>query len=123
MHRANCIVSNEKEKEEEIDHNMAALTMNDYPAWMLVKENGERKKNLGETQGRDEAFSTSGKRRIPVKIPYIRGLSEQVRRLYKNCNIPAYYKPFNTLRQRSARPKDSVPKERVVGPIYHVRVL
>ena len=123
MHRANCIVSDEKEKEEEIDHNMAALTMNDYPAWMLVKENGERKKSLGETQGRDEAFSTSGKRRIPVKIPYIRGLSEQVRRLYKNYNIPAYYKPFNTLRQRSVRPKDSVPKERVVGPIYHVRVL
>ena len=76
MHRANCIVSDEKEKEEEIDHIKAALTMNNYPAWMLVKENGERKKNLGETQGRDEAISISGKRRIPVKIPYIRGLLE-----------------------------------------------
>ena len=72
MHRANCIVSDEKEREEEIDHVKAALTMNDYPAWMLVKENGERKKNLGETQGRDEAILTSGKRRIPVEIPYIR---------------------------------------------------
>ena len=120
MYRANCIVSDEKEREEEIDHIKAALTMNDYPAWMLVKENGERKKNLRETQGRDEAFSTSEKGRIPLKIPYIRGLSEQVRRLYKNYNIPSYYKPFNTLRQQLVRPKDPVPKERVVGPIYHV---
>ena len=74
--------------------NCLALTMNDYPAWMLVKENGKGKKNLGESEGRDEIFSISGKRRIPVKIPYIRGLSEQVRRLYKNYNIPAYYKPL-----------------------------
>ena len=87
---------------------------------MLVKEKGERKKKLGETQGRDEAFSTLGKRRIPVRIPYIRGLSEQVRRLYKKYNIPAYYKPSNTLCQQLARPKDPVPKERVLGPIYHV---
>ena len=56
MHRANWIVSNE-EREEEIDLIKAALTMNDYPAWMLVKENGERK-NLGETQGRDAAILT-----------------------------------------------------------------
>ena len=45
MHRVNCtcVVSDEKEKEEEeIEHVKAALTMNDYPAWMLVKENGER---------------------------------------------------------------------------------
>ena len=34
-----------KEKEEEIDHIKAALAMNDYPTWMLVKENGEGKKN------------------------------------------------------------------------------
>ena len=120
LFQSNCIVSDEKEREEEIDHIKATLTMNDYPAWMLVKENGERKKNLREIQGHDEAFSTSGKRRIPVKIPYIHGLSEQVWRLYKNYNIPAYYKPFNTLCQQLVRPKDPVPKERVVGPIYHV---
>ena len=97
MHRANYIVSDE-ERGEEIEHVKAALKMNDYPAWMLVKKNGERKKNLGETQGRDEAILTSGKRRIPVKIPYIHGLSEQVRRLYRNYNIPTYSdKPFNKL--------------------------
>ena len=96
--------------------------MNNYPAWMLLKENGKRKKNLGETQGRDEAILTSGKRRIPVKILYIRGLSAQIRKLYKNYNIPTYmyYKHFNTLHQQLVRPKDPVPKERVVGPIYHV---
>ena len=119
---ANCIVSDEKEREQEIDHIKAALTMNNYPAWMLLKENGKRKKNLGETQGRDEAILTLGKRRIPVKISYIRGLSAQIRKLHKNYNIPTYmyYKHFNTLRQQLVRPKDPVPKERVVGPIYHV---
>ena len=37
MHRASCIVSDEKEREEEIDRIKAALTMNDYPAWTLVE--------------------------------------------------------------------------------------
>ena len=82
MHRANYIVSDEKEKEEENDKIKAALTMNDYPAWML-----------GETKGRDEVTLTSGKRRFPVKTPYIRGLSEQD----WICNISTFYKPFNTL--------------------------
>ena len=36
----------------------------------------------------------------------MRGLSQQVRRLYKNFNIPTYYKPVNTLRQQLVRPKD-----------------
>ena len=51
MYRANCIVSDKKEREEEIEHVKAALTMNDYPAWMLVKENGERKKIFGRDPG------------------------------------------------------------------------
>ena len=87
---------------------------------MLVKENGERKKNLGEAQGRDEAFSTSGKRNIPVKILYICGPLRADSAAVQELQHPCVLQAFNTLRQQLVRPKDLVPKERVVGPIYHV---
>ena len=48
-----------------------------------------------------------------VVIPYIKGVSEQLRRIYKQYDVPAYFKPSNTLRQL-------LDKEKVVGPVYKI---
>ena len=54
-------------------------------------------------------------------LPYIKGVSEQLRRIYKSYNIPAYFKPANTLRQILVKPKDKTPKEQVCGPVYQIK--
>jgi len=56
-----------------------------------------------------------------VVLPYIRGFSEQLRRVFKHYNIPAFFKPSNTLRQLLVRPKDKLDKDKVVGPVYHIQ--
>ena len=50
----------------------------------------------------------------------IKGVSEQLRGVYKQFGIPAYFKPSNTLRQLLVRRMDKILKERVVGPVYHI---
>ncbi len=60
------------------------------------------------------------KRKFPVVIPNIKGLSEELRRLFKRYEVPMYFKPTNTLRQQLVRPKDKLKKERVVGPVYQI---
>ncbi len=60
------------------------------------------------------------KRKFPVVIPYIKGVSEELRRLIKRYEVPMYFKPTNTLRQILVRSIDKLKKERVVGPAYQI---
>ncbi len=57
---------------------------------------------------------------FPIVIPYIKGVSEELRRVFKRYEVPTYFKPTNTLRQLLVRPKDKLKKERVVGPVYQI---
>ena len=60
------------------------------------------------------------KKKYPVVLPYVRGISEQLRRVFRSFNIPAYFKPTKTLQQVLVWPKDNVETGKVVGPVYHV---
>ena len=59
-------------------------------------------------------------RKREVVIPYVKGLSESIRRVFKSYEVPMYFKPANTLRQLLVRPKDKVEKDKIVGPVYHI---
>ena len=43
-------------------------------------------------------------RKSPVVLPYIRGFSEELRRVFGAFGVPTYFKPTNTLRQLLVRP-------------------
>ena len=53
--------------------------------------------------GQDTVRNTTIKKptckKSPVVLPYIKGVSEQIRRVFKQHDVPAYSKPMNTLRQ------------------------
>ena len=59
------------------------------------------------------------KKKYPVVLKYVRGIAEQLWRVFRSFDIPAYFKPTNTLWQLLAHPKDKVEKGKVVGPVYH----
>ena len=53
-------------------------------------------------------------------ISYVKGVSEQVRKVMRGYGVKVYFKPTNTLRQILVWLKDKVIKERVVSPVYHI---
>ena len=64
---------------------------------------------------------TSGKPSNPsVGLPYIRGLSEELQRVFRNHGVNIYHKPSNTLRSHLVRPKDKQEKKDKCGIVYQV---
>ena len=53
-------------------------------------------------------------------LPYIKGTSEALRRIFGNYGIRAYFKPTRTLRQLLVSPKDKTEKKDTVGPVYMI---
>ena len=67
----------------ELDHIKKALGYNGYPEWMMEEPRDEVKETeVGDTEMNSETSVTAGnpRRKYPVVLPYIRGLSEQLRR-------------------------------------------
>ena len=55
-----------------------------------------------------------------VGLPYVRGLSEQLRKVFRRRNCGVYFKPQNTLRRLLCAPKDPAKKEEASGVVYRV---
>lgn len=115
MNRADCIVNKEEERIKEKEHIKRTLGVNGYPKWLINQKN-----NPSPATQQESSAQPTTKKKHPVVIPYIRGISEQLRRAFKQHHIPTYFKPANTLRQLLVHPKDKVDKERIVGPVYHI---
>ena len=123
-HRAKTVVSDLEERKKELEHVGRALGYNEYPEWMLA-ETREAPDDEREGVTDEESVTTDRRkeesRKKPVVIPYIRGVSEQLRRIFGAFGVPTYFKPTNTLRQLLVHPKDPVGKEKVVGPVYNIK--
>jgi hypothetical protein len=140
FHRAESIVSKEEDKVTEKEHIRSALRLNGYPDWITkdvaTPAQAILEEEVDATLGAEGVGTVAGdpqpgdpppaepnpqKRRRPIVIPYVKGFSEEYRRILKGYETPVYFKPTNTLRQLLVRPKDKIIKERVVGPVYKIK--
>ena len=80
-HRARSIVSDLRERNDELDHVRTALGYNGYPDWMLAETREEVKEIRREEELTSGAKREERKKR-PVIIPYIRGFSEELKRTF-----------------------------------------
>ena len=55
-----------------------------------------------------------------VTLPYVRGLSEAVRRVLTPLRLRVSFRPNTTLKQLLVRPKDRTPTEKLAGVVYQV---
>ena len=53
-------------------------------------------------------------------LPYVRGVSECVRRILVSTQIKVCYKPYQNLRNLLSRPKDQVPDLQRSGVVYKI---
>ena len=56
-----------------------------------------------------------------ITIPYVSGLSEEIRREMKRLEIPISFKAYKTIRQHLGHPKDPFSKEEQSGVIYRIK--
>ena len=58
--------------------------------------------------------------KITLPLPYVRGTSEKLARVFKKHGVRTYHKPVNTLRSLLVKPKDKTPIEKKCGVVYHI---
>jgi len=57
---------------------------------------------------------------IQVVIPYVKGLSEAVSRIFTKFGVSVTSKPFKTIRNELVHPKDKVQYEELSECIYQI---
>ena len=115
QHRAQTVVTDEDDRKKEIAHVTGALAKCGYPDWAIEKATKppKEKKKPPEKQ-------KNTRKGPPVALPYIKGVTEEVRRIMKSYGCNSYIKPNNTLRQLLCKPKDPNKKEETAGVIYRI---
>ena len=70
----------------------------------------------------DSRRNTTGDRAsISVGLPYVRGTSEKLAKIFREHGVGTYHKPFNTLRSILLHPKDKTPDLKKCGVIYQLQ--
>ena len=113
---ADNIISTEEDTVQEKDHIRRVLEVNNFDQWMLTIP--RRKPDLQNPPTNTTGGDKDQQR--PVAIPYYRGLSEKLQRIFKTHGVPIYHLPWNTLRQSLVHPKDKVDKFQKCGTVYQI---
>ena len=109
--RAKTINSSVVGKDEETRHLRQALTANGYPKGVIQRHltvQSARPVDRDDTQG------------PVITLPYVRGVSEAVRRILTPVGVRVSFRPHTTLRQLLSQPKDRVPEKELAGMVYQV---
>nr|XP_054774799.1 uncharacterized protein LOC129282974 [Lytechinus pictus] len=112
FHRAEAVITDPVTVSEEKAHVKRALSKCGYPSWVFNKIDNSAK---GKSPPRkDNPKPPKGQ----IVLPYVKGLSEALRRNFSQFGIRVCYKPTRTLRQYLVAPKDKTEKKDITGPIY-----
>ena len=112
MHRADTLITDKEDQNKEKKYVSDVLKDNAYKSWVIK---APKKKN-----NRNEDDRPVYKNDRSYAIPYVRGTSEKLHKIYKRFGIKTHHKPFNKLRDILVHPKDPIPKEQKCGVIYQI---
>ena len=108
------MVTKPEEKDAEVRHVKSALKANGYKEWAFKIPPPQNKSDTSRN-------TIGGQVRTSVGLPYIRGTSEKLARIFKNHGVGAYHNPFNTLCSILVHPKDKTPDHKKCGVVYEIQ--
>ena len=114
-HRANTIISTEKDKEEENRHITSTLRECGYPKWAIEQALKPEKPSCSRTE------PASGLSPQSVAVPYIKGVAGKTQRIFKSAGVRSYLCPAQKIKQILSRPKDPIPPQDACGVVYHIK--
>jgi hypothetical protein len=115
--RAETVITEPEDKEKEMRVISTALKGCGYPTWTVeatqkaITEKKEKRKATADKKENNKGH---------VTIPYIRGTSERLRRVFKSHRIGTSFRPVNKISQLIIHPKDKIPMEEKCGVVYEV---
>ena len=113
MNRADQLITNEEDREQERDYVKTVLKANGYKQWMFKLPN--KQLNQEKTSNRNSPRDS-----ITVGLPYTKGLSEHLQRIFKVHNVHVYHRPRNNIRSMLVHPKDKTKITQKSGVVYEV---
>ncbi|XP_078599380.1 uncharacterized protein LOC144874745 [Branchiostoma floridae x Branchiostoma japonicum] len=118
FHRAETVITDPQDKQKEKLHITQALKTCGYPTWAIEKATAPKPPSPSDTTQNN---TSRGKNRGFVVLPYVKGVSEGLRRIFTSHGIKTCFRPANTLRNILVAPKDKTPKEQKCGVICHIK--
>ena len=95
---------------KEMDYLNKVLHLKSYPDWFLKKSyNNQHADQTPSQETSKEAF---------VLVPYIQGLSEEFRKMFKNTQVQIIFKGCNILKSLLMHPKDKMPTQLHQDVVY-----
>ena len=107
-HRVEELVTNEEDKKKEIRHVKKALKRCGHPNWALNRKK-KAKKDVEKVERRGKAI-----------IPYVKGMSENLAKIFKRYDLETIHKPSTTIRNLLCnKMKDKVEDLDKTGAVYY----
>ena len=113
--RARRVTNMESDLGREEDHLHRVFSNNGYPE-AIIRAGSEGSPGRREEEVRDE----QGDKPLVVTIPYVSGLSEDIRRVCRRFNIKTAFKSGMTLRAQLSRVKDKLPTSMSSCVVYSI---
>ena len=111
--RAERLSSTPNKKSSEVKHIFNALKKNGYPK-QLIQRHFKALQSKADVPAEDKDDT------ITVVLPYVKGVSEAMRRILARANIRTTFRPCYTLKQHLVKPKDPVSPEKKSNVVYSV---
>ena len=103
--RAREIISTQDNLQKEVDHLARVLKQNGYPANFIRDASTPPMQETADTSGHDE--EQEREKEPLVMIPYVAGMSEDIRRVCRKFNVRVVFKSGRTLRSILTKVKDT----------------
>ena len=113
FHWARMVITEDQDKETEMEHLKSILQNNNYKPWMFKTTQRATQKPKGTAKKGGSSYS--------IPLPYVQGVSEQLAQVFRKQGVGTYHKPFNSIRQQLVHSKDPTAKEKKCGVVYKVQ--
>ncbi|XP_070550371.1 uncharacterized protein [Ptychodera flava] len=114
FHRAES-VTDATDCVEEKQHITQALAKCGYPSWTFNRVSKQSKPKATTSKAQKD-FVCKGQ----IVLPYVKGISEALKRTFNSYGIMVCFKPNKTLRQLQVASKDKTAKKDITGPVYMI---